>query len=179
MQNKIIDCFGHKREVGELWLDRAGNECHSRANGTISVRTVNDDDSMAIQSERDKCDLNIIKSIYDKTGIMNNVRSDQPSYGGFVGSRDYHELLLRAQDAEEDFMLLDAHIRARFDNDPGKLLDFVNDPKNRSMAIELGLMAAPPVYSEASNAFQVKKAHSPQASQVPQGEKAPPSKDGV
>lgn len=158
-----LDCFGILREVGEIWFDRASNECYFRENGTISCRTINNEPSMTIQSERDKCDLNIVKAIYDKTGVMNNIRTDQPRYGDFTSSHDYHELLFRAQQAQDDFMLLDAQIRARFDNDPGKLLDFVNDPKNAAMALQLGLIKAPAV--------------SPQASQVPQGDKVPSSKE--
>jgi phage internal scaffolding protein len=92
---------------------------------------------------------------------MHNVRTDQPTYGDFTSSRDLHDCILRVQEAQDEFMLLDAHIRARFDNDPGKLLDFVSNPDNRAEAIELGLMKAP--------------ADAPQASQVPQGEEAPPA----
>ncbi|QXP08403.1 MAG: internal scaffolding protein [Arizlama microvirus] len=164
MKIKYFDSFGEQREVGEVWIDRAGNECYFRQNGTINVRTINNEESMTVQSERDKCDLNIVKAIYEKTGIMNNVRTDQPRYGDFTASRDYHDLLFRAQQAQHDFMQLDAHIRARFDNDPGKLIDFVNDPNNRAMAIELGLLMAP--------------ADGSQASQVPQEPKAPPSPEG-
>jgi len=151
--------------VGEIWYDLAGNECYYRENGTISCRTVNNEPSLTIQSERDKCDLNIIKSIYDRTGIMHNVRQEAPRYGDFTSSTDYHDMVLRVQEARDDFMLLDAHTRAMFDNDPGKLLAFVSNPENRAKAIELGLIASP--------------ADAPQASQVPQGDSAPPSKDGV
>jgi len=154
-----------KMKTGEIWNDNAGNECSYRDNGTVCVRTINNEPSLAIQSERDKCDLNIIKAIYDKTGTMHNIRTDQPKYGNFTSSRDYHELLFRAQQAQDDFMLLDAQIRARFDNDPGKLLDFVSLPQNRVEAIKLGLM--------------INTDTSPQASQVPQGEaKTPPAEGG-
>lgn len=154
-----------RHSVGEIWFDHAGNECFYREDGSISCRTVNDDESLAIQSERDRCDLNIIKAIYDKTGVMNNVRTDTPRYGDFTSSRELHDVLLRAQEANEEFMTLDAHIRARFDNDPGKLLDFVYDPKNAAEAIELGLIMAPDA--------------SPQTSQVSQGEESTPSNEGV
>jgi len=153
-----------KRIIGEIWYDNEGNECCYRDNGSLCVRTINNEPSLAVQSERDKCDLNIIKAIYDKTGIMNNVRTDSPRYGDFTSSRDYHDLLFRAQQAQDDFMLLDAQIRARFDNDPGKLLDYVSDPKNRSEAIKLGLLNPEPVVSEAN--------------QVPKTEATTPPKEG-
>lgn len=155
-----------KRIVGEVWYDHAGNECMYREDGSLRVRTINTETSMAVQSERDRCDLNIIQSIYAKTGVMNNIRKDAPRYGDFTSSRELHDVLLRAQEAEADFMLLDAQIRARFDNDPGKLLDFALNPKNREEAIKLGLIGGDPVAS-------------PQASQVPQGEVKPPQTEGV
>lgn len=153
---QFFDDLGLSREIGEIWYDRAGNECYFRSNGRINVRTVNNEPSDCIQSEADKLDLAIIKSIYDKTGVMNNVRTDQPRYGDFTSSRDLHDVILRAQEAQEDFMALDAQIRRRFDNDPGKLIDFVMNPKNAQEAVKLGLLKS--------------SVTSPQADQVPQGD---------
>lgn len=157
----FVDAFGKHRSVGELWSDRANNECYFRDNGTLNVRTINNDPSLTIQSEAEKCDLEICRAIYAKSGVMNNIRTDQPKYGDFTSSRDYHDVLMRAQQAQDDFMTLDAHIRARFDNDPGKLLDYVANPKNRSEAIKLGLLTD--------------SDPSPQALQVPQGEGVSPA----
>src|SRR6187399_217615 len=162
-----VNCFGSTVVSGEIWFDRAGNECFFRDNGTISCRTVNDEPSMTIQSERDKLDIEIVKGIYEKHRHMYDSRTaaDTLKYGGFQSGDDYHTLLLRAQDAQDDFMTLDARIRDRFDNDPGKLLDYVRDPNNRLEAIQLGLM--------------IDDGSSPQAPQVPQGDKPAPSKEGV
>lgn len=165
MSAKLKDCYKTFREFGEVWYDFAGNECHFREDGSISCRTVNLEPSLTIQSERDKCDLNIIKGIYDRTGIMNNIRTDSPRYGDFTSSSDYHDVLFRAQQAEEDFMSLPAELRARFSNDPGKLIDFVANPNNAAEAVQLGLMKSPDLSSPAS--------------QVPQGDNVAPSKDGV
>lgn len=149
----------------EPWRDHGDNLCMFREDGSISCQTINNEPSLTIQSEKDKCDLEVIRRIYEKSGIMHNIRTDQPRYGDFTSSRELHDVLLRAQEAQEDFMLLDAQIRRKFDNDPGKLLDYVADPKNREEAIQLGLIKAP--------------ATSPQASQVPQGDKATPPEGGV
>lgn len=165
MSKKVFyDDMGLERVVGEIWFSQNGDECYYRPNGRLNVITVNNEPSLTIQSEKDKCDLEVIRAIYAKSGVMNNIRTDQPRYGDFTSSRELHDVLLRAQEAHEDFMELDAQIRARFDNDPGKLLDYVADPKNAAEAVKLGLIKAP--------------AASPQASQVPQGENAPPLKEG-
>lgn len=147
-----LDCNGVTRAVGELWYDNSGNECFFRENGTVSCRTLNSGEIMTIQSEKDSCDINLIVAKYKKTGLMTNWRKDPPRYGDFSSSVDYHDSLLRAQNAQDDFMLLPASIRTRFNNDPGELIDFLSDSNNRAEAIELGLVA------------------SSQANKVPQGD---------
>lgn len=141
--------------VGELWIDRAGNECFFRENGTISCRTVNNEASMTVQSEKDSCDFNLIFERYAKTGLMTNVRREPPNFGDFSNVSDYHDALLQIQAAEDSFMQLPATVRARFENDPAKVIEFLNDPQNRSEAVKMGLVA------------------SPQAVQVPQGVSSP------
>lgn len=148
------------RAVGEIWFDHAGNECFYRDNGSISCRTVNNEPSLTIQSEKDSCDFNLIYAKYAKTGLMTNLRTDAPNYGDFSSAVDYHDSVLRAQKAQESFMLLPASIRARFSNDPGQLIDFIADENNRSEAIKLGLVSSPQVIQE------------------PQGDVTPPSQEG-
>jgi phage internal scaffolding protein len=147
--------------VGEIWFDLAGNECFFRDNGSVSCRTVNNEPSLTIQSEKDACDVNKIVEKCRRTGMMSNVRTDEPRYGDFSTAVDYHDSVFRAQEAQEEFMTLPASLRARFSNDPGQLIDFLSDPNNRLEAINLGLVASPP------------------ATQVPQGDAAAPSKEGV
>lgn len=153
-----------RKSTGEVWYDHAGNECFYRENGTISCRTINEEPSATIQSEKDKLDLEYIKSIYNKTGVMNNVNPDNLRYGDFTANCDYHTAVLRVQEAEEDFMSLPAELRVRFSNDPGKLIDFVRNPNNAAEAVKLGLLKAPAV--------------APQDSQVPQGASAAPPSPG-
>ena len=40
-------------------------------------------------------------------------------------------------------MALPAHLRARFENDPAQLIDFLGDENNRSEAEKLGLLEVP------------------------------------
>lgn len=160
----VRDSFNLKqmsqRSPGDVWLDQSGNMCTLRDDGSVLCQTINDEPSLTIQSEKDSCDFNLIHAKYMRTGLMSNIRTDQPKYGDFSNAVDYHESVRRAQQAEEDFMLLPASIRARFSNDPGKLIDFIADENNRAEAIQLGLVP------------------SPQASKVPQGDETPPSSEG-
>jgi len=150
-----------KLGIGEIWYDHAGNECYYRENGTISCKTVNNEPTLTVQSEKDSCDFNLIYAKYKKTGLMSNMRTEPPRYGDFSSAVDYHDSVLRAQQAQDSFMMLPASIRSRFKNDPGLLIDFLSKKENRSEAVELGLVASPPVV------------------QVPQGDAKAPSKEGA
>lgn len=146
--------------VGEVWYDRSGNECFFRENGTLSCKTVNNEPTMTVQSEKDSCDFNLIYAKYSKTGLMTNLRTTPPRYGDFTSAVDYHDSVLRAQQAQDTFMSFPASIRTRFSNDPGQLIDFLAKEENRAEAIKLGLVAAP------------------QATPMPQGDATPPPKEG-
>lgn len=149
---QFLNDVGVKVAVGEPWIDRRGHSCYFRDNGTICSTVLNDEPSLTIQAEKDSCDVNLIVAKYAKTGVMGNVRTDQPMYGDFSSAVDYHDALIKIQEAEESFMSLPANVRKRFENDPGKLIDFLQDVKNREEAISLGLVV-----------------EAPQASQMPQG----------
>lgn len=94
-----------------------------------------------IQSDMQGADINVIMSKYEKTGVLvddlGNVRT--PMYGDFTEVKDYHSLLCSIRRVETAFGLLPAKVRNRFDNDPQKLIDFLEDPKNLQESIDLGL----------------------------------------
>ena len=97
-----------------------------------------DDDSLAVQSERDECDINIIVRRFGLTGVLpSGVR--QPTYGDFVGVSDYQSALAVIESADESFYAMPADVRARFGNDPAQFVDFCSDPANLSEMRKLGL----------------------------------------
>lgn len=55
---------------------------------------------------------------------------------------DLRSALAIVQRAQDLFMSLDANVRERFGNDPAKMVDFLNDDKNRDEAEKLGLVKA-------------------------------------
>lgn len=58
------------------------------------------------------------------------LRSDIPLSEDFVGVTDYHTSLNLIKRAEGAFNAFPAHVREKFQNDPGQFLDFVSDPEN-------------------------------------------------
>ena len=58
---------------------------------------------------------------------------------------DYHSAMNVLAKARDEFMTLPANLRARFENDPQRLMEFLGDDKNRDEAVSLGLVRPAPV----------------------------------
>lgn len=106
------------------------------------------EEDMTRQSDKDSCDINLIMKQYDTTGRMPATINRMPQYGDYTNVTDYQTALDLVLASEREFNGLPAHIRNEFDNDPGLLLDFVEDPANNDEAIEMGLLTAPPGWAK-------------------------------
>ena len=62
-----------------------------------------------------------------------------PQYVDFEGVFDYQTAMNTIRAADENFMRLDAKVRARFNNSPQEFLEFFANPDNTEEAIRLGL----------------------------------------
>lgn len=98
------------------------------------------------QAEADAADINKIMAKYQKTGILPHLNNRVPTYGDFSEVTDYQDALNTVMRAEAAFMALPSSVRAKFDNDPARFLDFTQDPANLDALREMGLAPpAPPV----------------------------------
>lgn len=102
------------------------------------------EETKAKQSFQAECDINTIMQKYQKTGLIQHVQKFQGSYGDFTSVADYQLSLNQVLAAQEAFEALPSSIRARFNNNPGSMLAFLEDPANRDEAVELGLVEPPP-----------------------------------
>lgn len=134
-----------------------------RADGSIMVATVNEEPSKTQQQFKDECDVNNIVKKYETTGEWLHLTKRQGVYADVSEIKDYHQSLDKVQRANDAFMSLPAEMRLRFKNDPGQLLEFLADPKNKEEGIKLGLYEKP-APSELPNDAQTTKGE-------PQGEK--------
>lgn len=91
------------------------------------------------QSHKDECDINQIMARYQKTGILDFTAKHEAQYGDVVGL-DFQRGLEIIGQAKAMFADMPSKLRARFSNDPGEFLDFVQDPENREEARRLGLL---------------------------------------
>ncbi len=95
--------------------------------------------SLAQQQFKDECDINNILRQFNITGQLPDMPLS-PKYGDFTGISDYKTALDRVITADEEFMNLPATLRARFDNEPANLIEFLNNEENRLEAEKLGLV---------------------------------------
>lgn len=98
------------------------------------------------QHQANGANINTIMAKYRKTGIIPQFAG--AAYGDFTGVTDYHMAIELVRQSQRDFEALPANVRRYFDDDPGKLLDFVADDANRAKAIELGLIRDVPSKTE-------------------------------
>lgn len=103
---------------------------------------MNDEPTMTIQSAADECDINKMIARYQHTGSYHNrvaMPTAKPEFGDFADVKSYHEAQNLIIAAEESFASLPASVRDRFRNDPGRLLEFLEDSTNLDEAVKLGL----------------------------------------
>lgn len=97
------------------------------------------DESKAVQSAKEECDINVIVRRFHVTGeLPSNVKV--PLEGEFQGVMTYKDAMNLIVEAERSFMEMPADVRERFNHDPGKFVAFASDEKNRDEARKLGLL---------------------------------------
>lgn len=104
------------------------------------------DPGLTDQSQKDDCDVNRIIDRYRETGYLVDPAhpgTRQPIFGDFTEIPDYQGALDMIDRADAAFMSLPSKVRDRFHNNPQEIFDFLNDEKNRTEAIELGLIDKP------------------------------------
>lgn len=101
------------------------------------------DSSLTQQQFAEESDINTIVNRFLKSGVMPTPAS-MPQYVDYEGVFDFQSAMNVVRAADENFMRLDAKIRARFNNSPQDFLEFFGNPENTQEAIRLGLAIPKP-----------------------------------
>jgi len=96
------------------------------------------DPSLTQQQFRDESDINNIVDRFMKTGHLPEP-SSMPQYVDYEGVFDFQSAMNVVRQADENFMRMDAKVRARFHNSPQEFLEFFANPDNGPEAVRLGL----------------------------------------
>jgi phage internal scaffolding protein len=101
--------------------------------------------SVAVQSKKAECDINRIVQRFKKNGVVDPNIVRKGRFGDFTKAVDFQEMKNRVIRFTDEFMSLPAETRKFFDNDPSKLISFLEDEKNKDKAVELGLWPKPKI----------------------------------
>lgn len=114
-----------------------------RPDGSLSVKSVNEEPSLTRQSFKDQTDIVQIMKKYHKGESIAHLARNPGRYADLTQIKDYAKSLQTVIDAQNAFGVLPSEIRKRFNNDPQELLEFLQDDSNKSEAIGLGLIDKP------------------------------------
>lgn len=101
--------------------------------------TINDEVTMTQQNFKEECDIN---TIIDRFGVEHVAQDPRtmPSSEEFIEAFDFQTAQNAIVRAREAFMDQPAHVRARFDNDPAKMIAFIANKENYDEALKLGIV---------------------------------------
>ncbi|WNK14572.1 MAG: internal scaffolding protein [Microvirus sp.] len=90
------------------------------------------------QSQAEEADINTIVKRFNLTGqLPENIRA--PTYADYDDVYDFKTAMDAIKKAEDSFRVMPPAIRARFDNDPAKFVDYCSDERNLPELREMGL----------------------------------------
>lgn len=102
-----------------------------------------DDKSLTQQHFADECNINVIVDRFLKTGEMPQgvLMPSSADFDDVVDFKSAQDAIARARD---NFFMMPAGLRARFQNSPQVFMEFFSDPANQDEAISLGLATRRP-----------------------------------
>lgn len=135
-----------------------------KISGRIRVFTTIDpnEPSLTQQNMKDSTDVHQIMKKYTKNQQDAFLKSPvaQGIYSDTASMPSYQTAMEFVAKADSAFELLPSNIRSRFRNDPQQLMDFLQNPKNKEEAINLGILKKP-VQTEPSAAAAPQKTDPP------------------
>lgn len=105
------------------------------------------------QEFRDECDINTIMKKFERDGSVSHVAERRGDYGDFSDVVDYQTAMNSLLDARAAFAGLPAKLRRDFDNDPGRFLDWFENPARTEEELRAhGLLPDPAIAMAAEEA---------------------------
>lgn len=137
MKRYAVDADGSVEED----FDPPFNLYSGRDTSVFALMFDGDDAKSRTQQEfLEECDVNNIMARYIKTGTV-PMYLDRGMLDGDMHEMSYHEMMNVIADANSAFATLPAKVRAEFDNDPAKFVDFALDEKNMDRLREWGMLS--------------------------------------
>lgn len=125
-----------KVNINGKWVEQNGLDGAPKA---WPATDCSKDKMLTVQAPRNEVDINEIMRKAEK-GMMINGLDKEPRFEDISEFDGLEMAYIKVQKANEEFMSLPADIRAKFENDPVNLIDFLSDEGNRKEAEALGLV---------------------------------------
>ena len=94
------------------------------------------------QHFKNETNVSHIVDKFAQTGLLPGNRKE-PQYIDHTQIGDYTEMLSQVTEVQQTFQKFPAKIRAYFQNNPTRFVEFIDNPKNYDKAIELGIIKPP------------------------------------
>ena len=117
---------------------------HTRYSHPVSSGITFVEPSLTEQSFGYETDINNIVKKAVQSSLPPN--TDKPIFGSKFDPTSYNEALNLVTEAKQQFDVLPSNVRNRFENNPVKLLEFLQDESNYDEAVKLGLVNKKPVF---------------------------------
>ena len=91
------------------------------------VQTVNDGESLTVQSEARQADIRQIIRRYAEVGILDHLKEVELRYADVSEFTDLGDALRQAKEAEKQFLKLPSKVRELFNHDVAEWLDTAHD----------------------------------------------------
>lgn len=105
-------------------------------------KTINTEETMTQQGDKNDSDINVIVARFRKTGQLPH-NNKTAMYGDFTNVPDYRTAVEQVNAARDEFMKLPAKVRRRFDNNPAEFIEFATNPDNLDEMRKMGLAPTP------------------------------------
>lgn len=98
--------------------------------------------SLTEQSQAKHCDIHTIMKKYERTGILEHTNAHQGTYMEMPTQPDFHNAQNIIATANSMFESVPSQIRKKFDNDPTRYIEFMQDAANYDEIVKMGLDAS-------------------------------------
>lgn len=102
------------------------------------------DQPVTKQEFKKDCDVNVIIARCLRSGVPLPGIDAQQVFADVSQFGDFSEAVRIVHSANDAFMTLDADLRARFSNNPARLIEFIQNDANYDEAVKLGLVEVKP-----------------------------------
>lgn len=134
-QHKQVITVANKNAIG----NKGPGQYAVKEGKRLRVLTVTGDENKVDQSQKDNTDLSKILEPSRKAELLRHTVKFEGEYDD-IPAIEYQDALAIQAKADQMFEALPRHVKNKFENNPHKFLEFVNNPGNVEEMKTLGLM---------------------------------------